>query len=588
MTYTISQTLNTNYGQLATAFPFIFALIVGNTLKQISNWKLERGTTVGFLEQMTGSLSVGSTVATQLLLHPTNILALLLLGLWSLSPLGSQSCLQILSVRGNTLDTGDSFLVAYFNTNLKPQFSLDNASVTLNAFFGASLLAPASIQSSSVDLWGNVKVPDFSRLQQSVSADSNGWFHIQSNEAVAYSSLIGIPLSGVPKEGNITFHMDSSYVAVSCYPNITYLGLGADPSKFESVFGFAEATPNEVTEDNGTFYDGVVESFGDNPVAASPFANSAVFSFDIAINQFYAEYTGLLTDYVDDSRVYYPATLLFQSWAGGMVAYCPITTTYVNSKVYCVSGLCSVIALQASPLPHPSPALTYFGFKDIFQNFTGPLLWNQNNLFGSGDITPSPSNKSSPLEVFIANPALISLADTEAVSMSGVSVDDISIRLQQVLNTYLYGSIYPAVLSGTIDLRNMSNVFTNIPANIGIETAATGTVLEVIYSTSFAWLSILFLATIAMLFAAIAGIWFSMMTRGPDILGYFSTTLRDSPYVNSSNFGSTMSGRERARRFGATRVKLVDVAGENEEGYIAIAEDGSDSHYRLVEQRYYK
>lgn len=75
----------------------------------------------------------------------------------------------------------------------------------------------------------------------------------------------------------------------------------------------------------------------------------------------------------------------------------------------------------------------------------------------------------------------------------------------------------------------------------------------------------MFLATIAMLFEAIAGIWFSLMTRGPDILGYFSTTLHDSPYVNSSNFGSTMSGRERAKRFGTTRVKLVDVAGENEE-----------------------
>jgi hypothetical protein len=49
-----------------------------------------------------------------------------------------------------------------------------------------------------------------------------------------------------------------------------------------------------------------------------------------------------------------------------------------------------------------------------------------------------------------------------------------------------------------------------------------------------------------------------------------------------------MSGRERAKRFRTTRVKLVDVAGENEEGYIAIAEDGSDFHCRLVEERYYK
>ena len=86
MIYNNSQTPNTNYTQLATAFPFVFALIIGNTLKQFSGWELEQGTTVGFLEQMTGSLSVGSYVATQLLLRPINILALILLGLWSLSP----------------------------------------------------------------------------------------------------------------------------------------------------------------------------------------------------------------------------------------------------------------------------------------------------------------------------------------------------------------------------------------------------------------------------------------------------------------------------------------------------------------------
>jgi hypothetical protein len=172
--------------------------------------------------------------------------------------------------------------------------------------------------------------------------------------------------------------------------------------------------------------------------------------------------------------------------------------------------------------------------------------------------------------------------------MTGASVDDISIRLQQVLNTYLHGSIYPAALSGTIDLRNPSSAFASVPANIAINTTATGTVLQTMYTKSFTWLCILFLAAIAMLFVAIAGIWFSLMTRGPDILGYFSTTLRDNPYVYFSNFRSTMSGRERAKRFGMTRVKLVDVASESEEGYIAIAEGGSHFHYRLVEERYYK
>jgi hypothetical protein len=138
--------------------------------------------------------------------------------------------------------------------------------------------------------------------------------------------------------------------------------------------GFAKSTPDEVVENNGTFYDVISSEFGGTDFAESPFnytyGDSSSYTYGFAINQVYADYTSLLTDYVGDSRVYDPATLLFQSWAGGLVAYCPITTTYVNSEVYCDGKLCLVIALQASPLPQTSSALPYLGFKDVFQNFT--------------------------------------------------------------------------------------------------------------------------------------------------------------------------------------------------------------------------
>lgn len=55
------------WNQLATAFPFAFALVVGNTLKQVAAYKLERGVNLRFLEQITRSLSVGSMISTQIL-----------------------------------------------------------------------------------------------------------------------------------------------------------------------------------------------------------------------------------------------------------------------------------------------------------------------------------------------------------------------------------------------------------------------------------------------------------------------------------------------------------------------------------------
>jgi hypothetical protein len=60
-----------------------------------------------------------------------------------------------------------------------------------------------------------------------------------------------------------------------------------------------------------------------------------------------------------------------------------------------------------------------------------------------------------------------------------------------------------------------------------------------IYICDFKWLSILLLATTVMLAAAVTGLYFGLATQGPDVLGYFSTTLRDSPYIKSSLSDST-------------------------------------------------
>ncbi|KAL2070798.1 hypothetical protein VTL71DRAFT_13824 [Oculimacula yallundae] len=580
-----------NFGnKLATAFPFVFALVVGNTLKQLASWRLERGTSVGFLEQMTGSLSVGGTIATQLLLRPINILAAVLILLWSLSPLGSQSCLQIFSIRRVLVDTGSNLSVAYFNTNLKPSFPLRyDISSVVNPVLAASLFVPATIRNANVDLWGNVKIPDLSRVRNSPK-NPDGWFDI-ATDGVIFSSLIGIPLSGIPKEGNLTFYMDTSYNSVSCYPNISFPGTSADPNRFQNTTQFPEEDdPPEVLEANGIFYDAFYRRDEYTREATNPFDSSYIettFTFEIAINQFYTDYLGRpLAEFQGDMHTYHPATLLFQSRAGGLVAYCPITTEYINSKVYCVSGSCSVIAIRDSLLPHPDSALTYLGFQSIFVNMTSALCYSQVNLAQYDKLELD--IKLTPLEAFIADPDLNYIGQGNLVDMKGLTVDDVSIRLQQVLNTYMHGSIYTPALTGNTDLRKSDDSSEDVPKDIGIITTASGTSLQTLYTIDIPWICILFAATSIMALSALAGIWFSLNTRGPDLLGYFSTCLRDSPYVEPcSGSGTTLDGRERAKKFGKRRVRLVDVAGHKEEGYIAIAGDDLDVH-GLVEGRYYQ
>jgi hypothetical protein len=64
----------------------------------IATYFTERGTTVGLLEQLFGSTTVASTLKTQLMLRQYNFVAVLLLLLWSLSPLGGQGVLRLITV----------------------------------------------------------------------------------------------------------------------------------------------------------------------------------------------------------------------------------------------------------------------------------------------------------------------------------------------------------------------------------------------------------------------------------------------------------------------------------------------------------
>lgn len=56
--------LNSFGNKLVTAFPFVFSLVVGHTMRQVGAWKLELGITLGSLKQVMGSLALGFTIIT--------------------------------------------------------------------------------------------------------------------------------------------------------------------------------------------------------------------------------------------------------------------------------------------------------------------------------------------------------------------------------------------------------------------------------------------------------------------------------------------------------------------------------------------
>jgi hypothetical protein len=92
-----------------------------------------------------------------------------------------------------------------------------------------AVMSAGDFKNSLTDCWGNVKIPDYERLG-SHSPEFTLWKDISSDGNVSYSSVVGVPIHGVPTKGNTTFAIETSYYSVGC-SNVT-MGL---PVKFQTI-----------------------------------------------------------------------------------------------------------------------------------------------------------------------------------------------------------------------------------------------------------------------------------------------------------------------------------------------------------------
>jgi hypothetical protein len=128
-----------------------------------------------------GSSTVFGTVITQIHLRSFNWLGLALIVLWALSPIGSQSFLRVISTQNyntsttvtiNYLDTGQ---VSKIGWTLDPNIIPDAYEEPIGTVYMSALMAPLSVQNSTVDLWGNVKIPYYRELGTEPSSNNTGW-----------------------------------------------------------------------------------------------------------------------------------------------------------------------------------------------------------------------------------------------------------------------------------------------------------------------------------------------------------------------------------------------------------------------------
>lgn len=245
--------------------------------KQAASWRLERGITLGHLEQLNGSFTLFGTLTTQALLLAFNFLGLALLLLWALSPVGGLASSGIITTAFRPVPSNTT--PNYLNTSQSSIFDsgadYEDLLPTLNSLYMSSLMAPQTVKNSTMDLWDNIKIPYLSRLAPNSTQNSTGWRKVPDG-SVYYSSLLRIPLANLPKLGNATFAMETSYFDFDCF-NISYadpISIGSTPSDQGTV----DLPPTIAVAPSGTY-------FGSNGSDAC-LEDDCLLSFSLALNEY--------------------------------------------------------------------------------------------------------------------------------------------------------------------------------------------------------------------------------------------------------------------------------------------------------------
>lgn len=391
---------------------------------------------------------------------------------------------------------------------------------------------------STMDLFGNVRVPDIRQLSPDmIDTPDYEWHNFTDVEDVSYSSMLGLSIVGVPEVGNSSFRLQSFYWAVECGEfnhkdfteteytqtpsfNLTLDWRGERPDKF----GFTYRT-RRVTEQNVT------------TAPPTPHANI----------------TGIL-----------------------YTSNCYASPLVVESEVGCEGRSCSVHAMRRLQQQDPYRVLSlYEGPVD----YLGLIL----QYMPGADIgyNGEPTTRSSELvEQWISNPDLnqfdwvLSPVSTEWtvdqrwVNLAALTPAEFSRRLQIAMNTYWDASVGSMIRMGNFTMEQVETMGTenNFSWN---STEAKGVRYEGDqYVCDIAFASITMALSLALCVAAMISLILGVIIKAPDILGFVSTSARDNPYVQQ-HISSRSDGLQAARDLRDVRMRIGDVNEKGDVGHVA-------------------
>jgi hypothetical protein len=527
---------------------------------------------LGHIDQLLGSSTLVKTLTTQYHLRSWTILSLFLIAVWALSPIGGQASLRIV---GSGSRLGDIAPLEYLNMFLSNNdvftFQSDESWAKANALFVASLLSDG--KNSSSDSWGNVKIPMIEALQS--SSDADGWHTIEDNQATIYSSLIGVPIAGGPTNGNVTSLIETSYWTFDC-PLINQTNNGFSGGNY----------PNYLW--NGFLMDSFPHRSQIWPQGGTIDSNAAPRKLN---------YSGIFIDNTGKTQYDY--------------AECEIRTTYVEVGVRCSPSVCEATKIRTSKVQTILEVDQQLG---IFNNYTFDTPFQFPSSWTSFDVVTAWSywvlvfptfsqrlfNLAASTNMIIGGTAIqhyfldqntpYTFDGRNMKSITSLPQGSFATSLAQLLNTYWLAIIGRNIIPMSRN-QNFSALEKDPNYNLENILSTTGQLIETnILVCHRGWLAVLIIASFVIIFSGVASIVLSTITIGPELAMNMSTVLREARCTDIPEGGTTLDDDERGKLLKNVRVKMGDVAPENDVGRIGISvcEDVTREPAQLRKRRLYE
>jgi hypothetical protein len=589
-----------------TIFPIMFAAISGRSMKMIARYLAEKGTRLSTLELLMASQSVWGTVESQLLLRRFTVVGVNLLFLWTLSPLGGQASLRLLSTSTSTaenftplryLSTGAGAAVWAMTSGTYVEN--DGSLSQVEGLYAAALLGSNRVKEGPEDTWGNVKIP-YLEHQHGTQNTTDGWTAVTSDSRRPedYISLVGIPVIGRPIDRDGRFSLETSQITVQCEPFTSY-----------AVKNKTDYVELNMSGQNSPW---------DDPLVAGGKKSTFFLQTDIPLTNGGDDGDGRFnsfTGYLNTSMIGqdFPKRKMTYASSFGFgplgnttlnVANCSLGQLHTETIINCVKARCAAVRIRPSLSDLRDTQVTPFDHILVSQLALAAFP----KAFGW-------SRGSNPTEQFIYNTTSFQLASPTSnlganpgwVDLATLTSDVFAKRLALVLNTYYQLTIAPNAYLGDLPQDNLTvfgrdtipakDVDVYLPRNtttenttfedwyndfqvatydtgmyfVGATTNATISRTHGIYVCNFAWLSLLLAAAITIFLIGAASLILKRKTLGPEMFGSVTSMTYENPYLNIPRGGSMLDAMERARLLKDVEVRVGDVCGDQDIGHIALA-----------------